>query len=546
MRSIFTFFTKYIKRNWLFFSIYMFLCMLCAIFSLVSPYISGNFIDALLRMENYGELIRYCMVFAILSIGAILSNFFLNQIFTSLKIKISYEMNMDFLYHMRKVSLLRLQEQSSASITQKLNYDTGIVTGFSLQTLQNFIINMIVMLFPLAALLHFSLIIGIILIFLVLIYLFTYIAFKKPLYKYNQEAREKETAYFNSLYKQIGYVKFVKMNSIGDFFDKLMRKSFIGLYKSGMYVQRVGYLFTSLDKIILTIAQIVLFFLGGIQVIKGKLTIGQFTVISTYFSMILGSIRYFFGLGKSIQEVQVSLERLCNIMEIEEEKYGKEIIKSIHKVELKNVNFKFVTQSQPILDRFSYKFLRGKIYAIIGENGTGKSTLLNLITGMYQVSEESIFIEDIPIEKCDLKEMRLNNFGILEQEPILLEDSIKNNLFLGSKDKSKDEKFIKLIRLLGLSEFFQRLPNGMETVINEKALNLSGGEKQKLSLFRILLKDSDLLILDEPTSAMDIGSRENLYSYLNDIKLNKIIIVITHDSQIIDKVDQVITLSKNT
>lgn len=543
MRKAVVFLNKYIKRNWVSFSIYMSLCVVCSMFSLISPYISGNFIDALLQMEKYDQLVGYCIVFAILSVGAILSNFALSQIFASLKIKINYEINMDFLHHMRNVPLLKLQEQTAASMTQKLNYDTGIITSFSLQTLQNIMINIITMILPLIALLHFSLIIGAILTCLILLYLFTYFVFKKPIYKCNQNAREKETSYFGSLYKQLGYIKFVKINSIGDFFDKLMGKSYADLYKSGMRVQKIGYLFTSLDKIIMTIAQISLFFLGGIQVIKGELTIGQYTIISTYFSMIMGSIRYFFGLGKSIQEMQVSLRRLSNIMNLEEETYGNEIIEGIHTIELKNLNFKFTTE--PVLKEFSYKFLRGNIYGIVGENGSGKSTLLNIITGMYMLPDESIFVEDILIGNCNLKEIRRNNFGFLEQEPVLLEDSIKNNLFLGGRDKSQDKVFIELTKMLGLYEFFGKLPNGINTVVNEKAMNLSGGEKQKLSLLRILLKDSDVLILDEPTSAMDIESREKLYGYLNAIKYNKIIIVVTHDSYIADKVDHVINLSKN-
>ena len=164
---------------------------MCSMFSLISPYISGNFIDALLQMEKYDQLLGYCIVFAILSVAAIFSNFALSQIAALLRIKINYEINMDFLHHMRKIPLLKLQEQTVASITQKLNYDTGIITSFSLQTMQNIMINIITMILPLIALLHFSLIIGVILICLILLYLFTYIAFKKPLYKCNQDAREK-------------------------------------------------------------------------------------------------------------------------------------------------------------------------------------------------------------------------------------------------------------------------------------------------------------------------------------------------------------------
>lgn len=91
MRKAVVFLNKYIKRNWVSFSIYMSLCVVCSMFSLISPYISGNFIDALLQMEKYDQLVGYCIVFAILSVGAILSNFALSQIFASLKIKINYE-----------------------------------------------------------------------------------------------------------------------------------------------------------------------------------------------------------------------------------------------------------------------------------------------------------------------------------------------------------------------------------------------------------------------------------------------------------------------
>lgn len=543
MKQAGRFLSKYIKRNFGVFAIYMLLCILCSILSLIAPYISGNFIDVLLHIEQREQLVKYCVVFATMSFGSIACNYIISQIFARLRIKMNYEINMDFLHHIRKISILTLQKQTTASITQKLNYDTGIVTSFSLQTLQNILTNIITMILSLIALLHFSLDIGIILVCMLLVYSGTYIIFKKPLKHCNQEAREKETKYFSTLYKQLGYIKYIQMNCVDRFFDGLMKKSYVCLYKAGMRVQKIGFLFTSLDKIIMTIAQITLFFLGGIRVMEGILTIGEFTIISTYFSMILGAIRYFFGLGKSIQEMQVSLGRLINVMSIEEEKYGKKVIKHIQTIEVNNLDF--VLDKRVILKNFSYKFRRGNIYGITGENGAGKSTLMNIITGMYWIPEAPIFINGVPIVKCDLGKMRRTSYGILEQEPILLEESIKDNIFLGGEDKSGSQKFIDITKLLGLDVFLKKLPNGLETIINENAMNLSGGEKQKLSLLRILLKDSEVLILDEPASALDTDSREQLYNYLNTIKRNSIIFIVTHDDKITDKVDHIINLSKN-
>ena len=400
MKQAGRFLSKYIKSNFGVFAIYMLLCILCSILSLIAPYISGNFIDVLLHIEQREQLVKYCVVFATMSFGSIACNYIISQIFARLRIKMNYEINMDFLHHIRKISILTLQKQTTASITQKLNYDTGIVTSFSLQTLQNILTNIITMILSLIALLHFSLDIGIILVCMLLVYSGTYIIFKKPLKHCNQEAREKETKYFSTLYKQLGYIKYIQMNCVDRFFDGLMKKSYVCLYKAGMRVQKIGFLFTSLDKIIMTIAQITLFFLGGIRVMEGILTIGEFTIISTYFSMILGAIRYFFGLGKSIQEMQVSLGRLINVMSIEEEKYGKKVIKHIQTIEVNNLDF--VLDKRVILKNFSYKFRRGNIYGITGENGAGKSTLMNIITGMYWIPEAPIFINGVPIVKCDL------------------------------------------------------------------------------------------------------------------------------------------------
>ena len=212
-------------------------------------------------------------------------------------------------------------------------------------------------------------------------------------------------------------------------------------------------------------------------------------------------------------------------------------------IEVKNVTKKY--GKVVAVDNINFTINDGEIIGLLGPNGAGKSTLMNIITGMYWIPEAPIFINGVPIVKCDLGKMRRTSYGILEQEPILLEESIKDNMFLGGEDKSGSQKFIDITKLLGLDVFLKKLPNGLETIINENAMNLSGGEKQKLSLLRILLKDSEVLILDEPASALDTDSREQLYNYLNTIKRNSIIFIVTHDDKITDKVDHIINLSKN-
>ena len=206
---------------------------------------------------------------------------------------------------------------------------------------------------------------------------------------------------------------------------------------------------------------------------------------------------------------------------------------------------KFSIEEKTIIKNFTAKFEKGYIYSIIGRNGSGKSTLVNILTGMYWIPGEKIYLNQLPLQQYDLNQIRHDKMGVLEQEPVLIEDTMKKNIFLEGDDLSKSEKFQKLCRILNIDTFFEKLPNGLNTIVNEKAMNISGGEKQKIALLRVLMKDTDILVLDEPTSAMDINSKEEFYSYLNYIKKDKIIILVNHDREIKDKVDYIIDLSDN-
>ena len=543
MKNVFIFLKNYIKNYKFSFGIYLGLCFLYSVLSLLSPYVSGNFIDALLKMETYKPLVRYCILFGSISIVIVVINYTVNQLFTHLRINISYKINMKLLNHMRKVSILYMQKYTAVSVTQKINYDSNSITTFGLQTAQNILINIMTLTLPLGALFRFNVKIGIILMLLIAVYLVTYIGFRKPLYAYSKDTREKETIYFNELYNQFGYMKFIKTNVVQHLFDALLHDTYIKLLRSSMNTQKIAYIFASLDKIIMMIAQIALFGIGGIQVINGELTIGRFTIISTYFNMIMGSVRYFFGLGKTVQEIQVSLKRLCDLLDIPEEKYGVQTADAINMLEIKLLNFHI--GGKDIITNFTAKFEKGNIYSIIGRNGSGKSTLVNILTGMYWLPGEKIYLNQSPLQQYDLNQIRHDKMGVLEQEPVLIEDTMKKNIFLEGDDLSKSEKFQMLCKILNIDTFFEKLPNGLNTIVNEKAMNISGGEKQKIALLRVLMKDADILVLDEPTSAMDINSREEFYSYLNNIKKEKIIILVNHDREIKDKVDYIIDLSGN-
>ena len=198
--------------------------------------------------------------------------------------------------------------------------------------------------------------------------------------------------------------------------------------------------------------------------------------------------------------------------------------------------------SEYIFTNFNYKFEKGSIYSIIGENGSGKSTIINLIIGLFTDEYKGkIYYNDIDISEIDMIDVRRNLIGIAEQEPLLLNNSILYNITFNENMSIDNKSLYKYLQVLNMYKFIEE--NTLSFIIDEKNTNLSGGEKQKIAILKVLYKNPKVMVFDEPTSALDFKTRKKFIEYLNEIKEDKIIIIITHDSVISDNTDKVLDLS---
>lgn len=363
------------------------------------------------------------------------------------------------------------------------------------------------------------------------------------LFKASHAFQESQSRFFAKLNEQLFNVRFIKLHSLFNHFISRLNDTFFGLLKNALRYQHTSYVFNGLDQLVVMVAQMILLLIGGREIIAGRLTIGRFVIISAYFNMMLDAIRYFFSLGQSIQSNLVSYSRLQELAKINPEGNGAQKLSSINSIEIKNLSFAY--DSNVVFKNMDLKFEKGCIYAILGPNGAGKSTLLDIIMGL-QVGNFTgqVLYNGISMEDIDMYDLRGRLLGVSEQEPILLADTLKSNLDLNQKNHMDfdSEKISDLVNMLGLETYLKTLSAGFDTIINESAVNLSGGEKQKLSILRTLIKNPDILILDEPTSALDYTSCGKLKKYLREIKKDKIIIVITHDSDFVNSQDTVVQL----
>lgn len=207
---------------------------------------------------------------------------------------------------------------------------------------------------------------------------------------------------------------------------------------------------------------------------------------------------------------------------------------------IENINFKY--DQDYVLKNFSLQVTKGKTVALVGQSGSGKSTIANLLTRFYDVNEGQIKIDGVDVKQMTLKSLR-NLMGLVTQDSILFNDTIKNNLLIG-KPNATDEEIANALKIANAHEFVNNLPQGIDTNIGDAGGKLSGGQKQRLSIARAVLKNPPIMILDEATSALDTESEKLVQVALENMMQNRTSVVIAHRLSTIQKADLIVVMSK--
>lgn len=210
------------------------------------------------------------------------------------------------------------------------------------------------------------------------------------------------------------------------------------------------------------------------------------------------------------------------------------------KIELKNVSFKY--ENEYVLKDFSMTVKKGQSVALVGQSGSGKSTIANLLTRFYDVNDGSISIDGINIKDLSKASLR-TQIGLVTQDSILFNNSIKNNLKIGN-ESATDEEILKALKVANAWEFVKELPEGIETNIGDAGNSLSGGQKQRLSIARAVLKNAPIMILDEATSALDTESERLVQEALENMMKNRTSVVIAHRLSTIQNADHIIVMKQ--
>lgn len=520
---------------------YYIITIFVGLFALANPFLIGDFIDSLITDGTMTAVYRFAIIFAALNIARTALSYITMIIYTKTQSKAAHEFTQDAISHVQGLSLSFVNKRDTDYLSQVINGDTNMLIIFCISVVQNFILNGVYLIMPLIVLFSLNAPVTSVLMAFLLIYILIYGLFRKPLFNRSMSLRVAQNSFFAKLLEQLKFTKFIKVHVLGGFFRKRMDKSFDNLIDETLKSQKLNFAYTSLDTAVTTIVQIVLFLLGGYLILNGNFTIGMFTIFSMYFNMMLGAAKYFFSFGKNYQDNLVSYSRLTEILESPLETQGSKKLNSIEKVSVKNLNFSFNgAETDNIINDLNLELVKGNIYGIVGKNGAGKSTLINLLMGMYiDEKQGEISFNGISSKVLDMQALRKEHIGISEQESVILGEDVDYNINLTiPKERKTKGELDKYLKILNLYE----LVNNINEKEDNSPQNFSGGEKQKLSILRLLLKNPSLMIFDEPTSAMDIESSKKFMMLLQSLKSDRIIVIISHDEHIVRECDGLIYL----
>lgn len=523
----------YIKKFIPQFCLFIISSLIVWLIAIVNPYITGSLIDSLVSNIDQKIVYKFTFLIAVLSISNIFFQYIVNLTSTKLNGKIAFELSYSLYDQLKKAPLTFFKSVDSTYLSSRINEDCNNLIMFFTENCINLFTNILTLIFGFFVVFYISSKIAIAFLIIVPVYILIYKSFRSSLFKSNYTLIEKRNKYFSVMTEQFKIIKYIKINVLFDEVNDKLKKTFHNVYTEVLSNFKINYLFSNLNTIIIVVSNIIVLLYGGILVINKEITIGNFTILNTYFSLILNSTKYFMDLGRAYQQILVSVERIEELKRTPIELNGTLDLKSLEHLEINNLHFSF--DDRNVINDFSCKFEKGNIYCVQGDNGSGKSTLLNLLTNIYQDYNGEIYYNNIDLKAFDMYIMRKHQISYTIQNSTLISGSVYENLTYGIEKGSFSENDVySLCDMLNLTKTIMKLPDGYKTMVSDDYEHFSGGEKQKIAIIRSLLKDSPLIILDEPTSAFDRSSTMILKDYLKKIRSNKIIILITHDSLLMD------------
>lgn len=367
----------------------------------------------------------------------------------------------------------------------------------------------------------------------------------KQLKKQSSKAQQEQGTFLSTIEETIGGLKVVKGYNSENYFNSVFQSSTERFFNlSNSIGNRQNLASPASEFMGITVIAILLWYGGQMVLIEKSLDGASFIAYMGLAYNILTPAKAISKASYGVKRGNAAAERVLEILDQKNPITSKadaiEKASFESNITVQNINFKY--EDETVLKDFSLQIKKGQTVALVGQSGSGKSTIANLLTRFYDVNDGTISIDGINIKDMNLQSLR-GLMGLVTQDSILFNDTIKANISLGKLDATDDE-IIEALKIANAFEFVKELPLGIYTNIGDSGNKLSGGQKQRLSIARAVLKNPPIMILDEATSALDTESEKFVQVALENMMQNRTSIVIAHRLSTIQKADLIVVMQK--
>lgn len=522
------------------------------LFTVVTPLLVGRAIDSIKdgltnRTLQASDLALDALLIVAFTAVAGVMTFLTRQTIIVTSRKIEFDLRNDFLAHIQKLSLSYFQNTPTGDLMAHATNDIGAVRNvlgpgimYPVDTMMT-----LVMVLTLMMVKDWSLAL-LALLPLPLVSIAVY-RLGKIIHKKFEERQHQYSLLTTRAQENLSGIRVVKSYVREEYETGLFENLSLDYLKKNLVLAKAQSVMWPLMFLLVGMSLVIVLYVGGIQVIEHKITIGTLTAFLAYLSMLIWPMIAVGWVTNIVQQGAASMERLGKIFDtkpdITDSVTAKQDMERLAgAIEFRNVSFTYAGTMQPTLRNINLTVAPGMTLAIVGYTGCGKTTLVNLLPRLYDVTEGELLIDGVNIKEIPVRVLR-RNIGYVLQETFLFSESILENISYGTDGTSR-ERIHEAAEISQLGKDVSEFPQQFDTMLGERGITLSGGQKQRTSIARAVLRQPGILILDDALSAVDTFTEEEVLRRLHRVMENRTSIIISHRISTVKNADLIIVLDK--
>lgn len=514
------------------------------LFRVFIPYIIGIFIDYMISGElNYSIFYRGITIFVVSVIASYVLEFIWSYYLFSGSAKLQRNIRNDLMNHFLKMRSVFYEKFRVGDLMARATQDVRSIAetaGYGMMVLMDSTMYLVIIVAMMSITISWRLTLFSLLPMFVLSYLFGKAGdLVEKRYTISQDAFSSMN---NDVLEIIDGIRVIRAYVKEDAYTQKFKEQTNDLLVKNNKVAEINAVFMSLVKFFTAISSVISFGYGAYLVYEGTLTVGDIVAFQMFLQMLIWPIISIGELTNVLRQGGASMNRVEEVLHTTDdmEANGDLAVQSPGTLMMADLNFQYPSSLQKNLSQISINIPQGKMLGIVGKTGSGKTTLLRQLLRQYPMGDGDFRYGDQQIAALNKKEFG-QLIGYVPQDHILFSRSVRENIAFGKPDASMGE-MMESIRLASFDEDLQKMEDGLDTLVGEKGVSISGGQKQRISLARVLIKDPEILILDDSLSAVDAKTEQKIIENIQAVRAEKTTIISTHRLSAIKEADEIVVV----